>query len=55
MNARTAPKNTVNHKNRNPNYITMLTTLVRLFTDCDRPFGLFAVLALIAISNGGAL
>ncbi|MCQ8223564.1 hypothetical protein NQH47_20250 [Burkholderia pseudomallei] len=48
-------KNTTHHENRSPNYITMLTDFVRLFTDCDRPFGLFAVLALIAISNGGAL
>ncbi len=55
MNARTAQKNTTYRKNRISNYITMLTTIVRLFTDCDRPFGLFAVLALIAISNGGAL
>lgn len=55
MNARTAQKNTNHHENRNPNYITMLTSFVRIFTDCDRPFGLFAVLALITISNGGAL
>ncbi|MCO1421089.1 hypothetical protein [Burkholderia multivorans] len=46
-------KNTTHHKNRSPNYITMLIDIARIFTDCDRPFGLFAVLALIAISNGG--
>lgn len=48
-------KNTTHHKNRNQNYITMLIDIARLFTDCDRPLGLFAVLALIAISNGGVL
>ncbi|WP_193727099.1 hypothetical protein [Burkholderia sp. BE17] len=53
MNARTAQKNTTHHKNRNSNYITMLNCFIRIFTDCDRPFGLFAVLVLIAISNGG--
>ncbi|MCW0101045.1 hypothetical protein [Burkholderia pseudomallei] len=46
-------KNTTHNENRNPNYITMLNRFARIFTDCDRPFGLFAVLALIAISNGG--
>ncbi|WP_155641846.1 hypothetical protein [Burkholderia cepacia] len=48
-------KTTTHYKNCSPNCITMLIDIARLFTDCDRPFGLFAVLALIAISNGGAL
>ncbi|SMG28273.1 hypothetical protein [Paraburkholderia susongensis] len=52
MNARTAQKNTTHHENnRSPNYITMLIDITRLFTDCDRPFGLFAVLALIAVAG----
>ncbi|WP_179255269.1 hypothetical protein [Burkholderia sp. AU31652] len=48
-------KDITHHKNSIPNYITMLNRFARIFTDCDRPFGLFAVLALIAISNGGVL
>ncbi|QTO42418.1 hypothetical protein [Burkholderia latens] len=48
-------KNTTHHKNRSQNYITMLIDIARLFTNCDRPFGLFAVLAMIFVSNGGAL
>lgn len=48
-------KNTTHHKIRSPNYITMLNRFIGIFTDCDRPVGLFAVLALIAISNVGAL
>lgn len=48
-------KNTTHHKNRSPNYITMLNRFVRFFAECDLPFDLYAVLALIAISNGGVL
>ncbi|MDN7545443.1 hypothetical protein [Burkholderia cenocepacia] len=55
MNARTAQNNTADHKNRKSNYITMLNRFVRLFAECDLPFDLYAVLALIAISNGSVL